>query len=242
MNCQQARDSLGALVSGDIESPPRDDLEAHLRSCSACRAEFEELESVWQELGRLPAYRVPDELKESLESLSSRAGAGSPNSFPAKARLPRRAMLLQAVAALLLLASGIAIGYRLQPAAEAEKSAGSAAGQMSRYLLLLRATETSELSDSRQEQLVLEYASWYRSLVARGLGLEGERLQKERQLIVRENGGVSLLGPQAFSDGDVAVSGFFLVQAESLAKALEIASTCPHLRVGAIEVRALYPE
>lgn len=239
MNCDQAKEAFGDLLGRSLQATERDEIEAHLRSCPGCRAEFEELQHVWEEFGELPSYPAPEGLEDRLEALSASFGESFPGVFKGARR---RQALLQLAAAILLLTAGIFIGHRLQPSGGGGPPEGTPAGHLPRYLLLLREGAASGSTDSQYEQLVEEYGAWYRSLAARGEALQGERLHEERRLLVRTDGGVSQLGAQAFSDRDDPVSGYFLVQAESLSEALAIASGCPHLKVGTIEVRALYPE
>ena len=96
------------------------------------------------------------------------------------------------------------------------------------YLLVL--SEPHGLAtDKPTEQLVAEYADW-----ARGLAREG-RLVSARRL------GRKTRGLRLASAGDLETTtswephlatGFFLVRADSLEEAAELASDCPHLGYG----------
>lgn len=234
MNCRQARERFADLLGDDWEGFERNEVESHLHSCPGCRAEFEELRQVWQDFGDLASFAEPEGLQDRLEALTAYFSQRPSRRFAAPRR---RQALLQALAALLLLAVGVVIGYRLQPAGNVPEARRT----LSRYLLLLHEKESRELTDTQQRQLVGEYSVWYRSLVARGFGLQGERLHKERRLLVGRDGEAPRLESEVPSDSAGLVSGYFLVQADSLSEALEIASGCPHLKVGSIEVRELYP-
>lgn len=85
-------------------------------------------------------------------------------------------------------------------------------------LLLTEPGETAE-SDEDDHDRVSEYAQWARRVREEGVGISGARLANELEVI----------GAPA---GEPSVSGFFLVDVEDEAQALQIARGCPHTRYG----------
>jgi hypothetical protein len=97
--------------------------------------------------------------------------------------------------------------------------------------------ELDGLSEDEQNALVREYLSIGESPAVIG----GEQLQPvETATTVRVHSGQTLLTDGPFVDAKEHLGGFFLVEAEDLDGALEIAARIPAARMGgAIEVRPL---
>jgi hypothetical protein len=97
--------------------------------------------------------------------------------------------------------------------------------------------ELDELSEDEQKALVREYLAIGESPAVIG----GEQLQPvETATTVRVREGQTLLTDGPFVDAKEHLGGFFLVEAEDLDGALEIAARIPAARMGgAIEVRPL---
>ena len=55
MNCKEVKPELVAYLDGELQDSIRSDVEAHLESCAACRAERENLASTLRSLESLPA-------------------------------------------------------------------------------------------------------------------------------------------------------------------------------------------
>ncbi len=100
--------ALGVLPEADARP-----IRAHLAACQACAEEFAELERV---AALLPlAAEAPAPPAAARERLLARVRAAGP---PARHARPVRWPLLQAAAALLLLAAGLAAGWSLAPRGE----------------------------------------------------------------------------------------------------------------------------
>jgi hypothetical protein len=97
--------------------------------------------------------------------------------------------------------------------------------------------EFEQLSADEQESIVGEYLAIRQSPGVVG----GEQLQPvDTATTVRVQGGETLLTDGPFVDAKEHLGGFFLVEADDLDAALEIAARIPAARMGgAIEVRPL---
>jgi hypothetical protein len=110
-----------------------------------------------------------------------------------------------------------------------------------KYLLQIYAgaatTEFAQLSAHEQEAIVGEYLAIGQSPAVIG----GEQLQPvETATTVRVQNGETLLTDGPFVDAKEHLGGFYLVEADDLDAALEIAARIPAARMGgAIEVRPL---
>jgi anti-sigma factor (TIGR02949 family) len=66
MKCEAARPQLEAYLDGELDRAAGDELEAHLATCVACRAELASLEHLRGALRSLPGHRAPPELRARL--------------------------------------------------------------------------------------------------------------------------------------------------------------------------------
>src|ERR1700694_3289169 len=104
---------------------------------------------------------------------------------------------------------------------------------MAQYMLLLRdnPAEFAGYSAGEMQRIIEKYRTWRTSL--------GARIEIGKKL---KDGEGRVLRKQAVTDGPYTESkevmgGFFVVDAASYDEALELASTCPHVEFGSIEVR-----
>lgn len=157
---------------------------------------------------------------ETVEHLRRRGVIAEEGSMSrATGRRVRNAWVI--AASVLLLATGVAIG-RAVPFADPAAPTGD-------YILLLREStiRESDSATSGGDAMYEEYARWSRQGRHAGAVVAGERLRTQTYRI----------GDSVEPDHEV-VSGYFVIQADSLAAALEVAQDCPHLRHGgAVEVR-----
>jgi len=101
MSCDLSPELLSAYVDGVLPPPERDEIEAHLKECPACRARLESLRAVKHALARLPSREAPPgAVRARVESLRF-------------ARPARRARVLAAaLAAVALAAAGLLLARR----------------------------------------------------------------------------------------------------------------------------------
>jgi hypothetical protein len=124
MQCEEISSHLADHLSGSLGEAARRELAAHIADCPACREELHQASHVWQALGAIPAER-PD--FRTMRARLDRALAAHTQVNPSRARPTLRRIgwrplqvpahaLLQASAALLLVALGIVLGRELLPA------------------------------------------------------------------------------------------------------------------------------
>lgn len=156
----------------------------------------------------------PAELEERVTSaLRSRGLVRSAGSDPRRRRESHRWGMAAAACLVGLLAGWAARGVYAAP------EAGVPAAKGNHFLLLLSEPHGLDTSKTLPE-LVAEYRAWAGGLAAEGRLLAAERLTGER----------ADLGGASSEAGDA--TGFFLVVADDLEAARDIAATCPHLRYG----------
>ncbi len=101
MKCDAARPLLESYLDGELDRAAVDEIEAHLSTCAACRAELAALEQLRTALRAAPRHRAPAELRQRL------AQAGDLPRLEAPARGAFRAGWWAMAASLLL---GLALG------------------------------------------------------------------------------------------------------------------------------------
>jgi hypothetical protein len=110
----------------------------------------------------------------------------------------------------------------------------------SEYLLLFRGTHwPKDLSPEEIQKNIAKFTSWFERLKNEGNFKSGHPLQHNGKIVTARNAVVD--GP--FAESKEAIAGFFIIQADSLEEALEIAKNCPGLDYGqTVEVRAIASE
>jgi hypothetical protein len=115
---------------------------------------------------------------------------------------------------------------------------------MPKFVLLLRETPSDFQSWSPEEmQTCIErYRAWSDGLLAQGKMVGGKKLQEEGGRHVRRSNGTGsevtvVDGP--YAEAKEALGGLFEIEAADYDEAVALASTCPHLDFGWIEVRQI---
>jgi hypothetical protein len=110
----------------------------------------------------------------------------------------------------------------------------------SEYLLVFRNTGWHrELSPKEIQWNMARFTEWFDRLNKAGLFKDGGPLGHNGRTLAGRNAVTD--GP--FAESKEAIAGFFLIRADSLEQAVEVAKECPGLQFGqTVEVRALVPE
>ena len=105
---------------------------------------------------------------------------------------------------------------------------------MKDYLVMILDNEAAraQVTSAEMERLIAGHAEFGKGLRASGIYRDGERLRPEAK---RVQGQSVLDGP--FAETKEALGGYYVVRAESLEAATEIAKRCPMLDGDTIEVR-----
>lgn len=78
MNHEAAKASLESYLDGELDRAAVDELEAHLTTCSACRAELAALEALRGALRAIPKQRAPAGLRARLAAVSDLPASDAP--------------------------------------------------------------------------------------------------------------------------------------------------------------------
>jgi hypothetical protein len=104
---------------------------------------------------------------------------------------------------------------------------------MSQFILFIRGgSDLSENLSPEQIQTAIErYSTWARKLRAEGKLISAERLKEnESYLLSTKNGQIVVDGP--FAETKETIGGFFIVNADNLEQAIEIARESPAMSHG----------
>jgi hypothetical protein len=110
----------------------------------------------------------------------------------------------------------------------------------SEYLLLFRGTKwPKDLSPEDIQNAIAKFTLWFERLKSDGKVKSGHPLEHHGKIVTGRNTVVD--GP--FPESKEAIAGFFVIQADSLEEAVQIAKDCPSLGNGqTVEVRAIATE
>jgi len=63
MKCQDIQSQLTDLISNQLGHEMREQVTSHLESCPSCRQEFEQLQSVWNDMGTMEQDKPGPQLR-----------------------------------------------------------------------------------------------------------------------------------------------------------------------------------
>ena len=113
-----------------------------------------------------------------------------------------------------------------------------------KYMLLIYTDENfwANRPEAERQSVYAEYRDLIAELKSKGKYLFGDQLQPSttaRSVRVREGRQITTDGP--FAETREQVGGFFMIEADDLEEAKQIAGRIPSARSGAIEVRPVVP-
>lgn len=112
-----------------------------------------------------------------------------------------------------------------------------------KYLLLICADESAELSEEEGSSMASEGMAWATEMDGRGVRLDGQRLSPVSDATaVRVRSGEVLLGDGPFAETKEQIAGYDVIDCKNLDEAIEVAAKHPVARFGTIEVRPFWPE
>lgn len=106
---------------------------------------------------------------------------------------------------------------------------------MEEFLIILKGDGMNHLSPDELQQIMVDYKSWVSSLGEQYV--TGQRLVPAGGLLTSKTDEVITDGP--FLESKEIIAGFFIVKANDLQGAIELAHTSPHLGLYRLEVRQI---
>lgn len=122
MQCEEVREQFADHVRGGVEESLQSQINQHLATCESCRAEAQELSTVWATMGSIPAEQPGSEARARFDLLLDAYQQGLDESTPSLLRRMNswlagwwpRQPAVQFGLALALLALGAFAGHRIQ--------------------------------------------------------------------------------------------------------------------------------
>jgi len=111
-----------------------------------------------------------------------------------------------------------------------------------KYLLLICANESVELTPDGQAAMGPATESWVTEMDGRGVRLQGDRLRPVSDATtVRVRDDEVLIADGPFAETKEQIAGYDILECADLDEALEVAAKHPVARFGVIEVRPFWP-
>jgi hypothetical protein len=111
-----------------------------------------------------------------------------------------------------------------------------------KFMLMFRGTDWhAGLSPEEIQELAGQMMDWFKRLQDQGAAIAGNPLDAKGKIVSGTNGRVVTDGP--FAESKEAIGGYFMLQADTLDEAVDIARQCPILAYGVkVEVRPVLEE
>ena len=112
---------------------------------------------------------------------------------------------------------------------------------MQTYYLILRDRPEvlAGISPSDMQAVIQRYVKWREDNSKHVTG--GQKLADGEGRVLRRKGAGLDVSDGPFVEAKEILGGFFVIEAESYEAAQDIASTCPHLEFGSVEIRRMEP-
>jgi len=110
---------------------------------------------------------------------------------------------------------------------------------MPEYVLLLHSENNTfkSLSPDEIQRIIQRYGQWRASLSERGHAAGGKKLRDGTGRVMKAGAGKPVVTDGPYTEAREIIGGFFAFTADSYEQAVELASDCPHLEFGTIEIR-----
>lgn len=113
---------------------------------------------------------------------------------------------------------------------------------MATFMLLLheRPEAFRDMSPAEMQGVIERYTAWAQKIEAEGRHQGGHKLTDDGGRWLSRNGSEISAVDGPFAEADEVVGGYFLIRAEDMAEAEQVAGDCPHLDYhGRIEIRQI---
>jgi hypothetical protein len=110
---------------------------------------------------------------------------------------------------------------------------------MPQYTLLLHESGAMppDLSPADMQAIIQRYIDWRTKVAANGRKIEGHKLRDGEGRLLRGKVGAPMVTDGPYAEAKEIIAGFFMFEARDYNEAVKLASDCPHLEFGTIEIR-----
>jgi hypothetical protein len=114
---------------------------------------------------------------------------------------------------------------------------------MPQYMLLLHDSGTMppDLGPEEIQGIIQRYIDWRRRVAGNGRQVSGHKLRDGEGRLLRGRLGAPTVIDGPYAEAKEIIGGLFIVEARDYDEAVSLASDCPHLEFGTIEIREIQP-
>jgi hypothetical protein len=113
---------------------------------------------------------------------------------------------------------------------------------MPQYMLLLHDKGTfPDLSPEEIQGVIRRYMDWRARIAANGRSISGHKLRDGEGRLLRGKIGAPVVTDGPYAEATEVIGGLFVIEARDYNEAQRLASDCPHLEFGTIEIREIQP-
>ncbi len=109
------------------------------------------------------------------------------------------------------------------------------------FLLHLDPSVLERASPEEMQEIIQKYATWRQRLQAAGVIVGGDKLQDGTGRVLRRNAGQTSIIDGPYTESKEVIAGIFKILAPDYQAAVEVATECPHLEYGTLEIREVQP-
>lgn len=111
---------------------------------------------------------------------------------------------------------------------------------MPQYMLLLHDNGTfPDLSPEEIQGVIRRYMEWRSRVASNGRSITGHKLKDGEGRLLRGKVGAPVVTDGPYAEATEVIGGLFLIDASDYDEAQRLASDCPHLEFGTIEIREI---
>ncbi len=114
---------------------------------------------------------------------------------------------------------------------------------MPQYMLLLHDSGAlpPDLAPEDIQAIIQRYIDWRAKVAAGGRRITGHKLKDGEGRTLRGTVGAPVVTDGPYAEANEVIGGLFVFEARDYAEAQTLASDCPHLDFGTIEIREIEP-
>jgi hypothetical protein len=114
---------------------------------------------------------------------------------------------------------------------------------MPQYMLLLRDTGNfpAAISPEEIQAIIQRYIDWRKKVATGGRAISGHKLKDGEGRTMRGKVGAPVVTDGPYAEAKEIIGGLYVIEARDYSEAQRLASDCPHLEFGSIEIREIEP-
>ena len=114
---------------------------------------------------------------------------------------------------------------------------------MPQYMLLLHDNGAfpADISPEEIQGIIQRYMDWRQKVASEGRKITGHKLKDGEGRLLRGKVGAPVVTDGPYAEANEVIGGLFVIEARDYNEVQRLASDCPHLDFGTIEIREIEP-